>query len=252
MDIAPVDEYPREVKGWADLTKCVEHFSGWNGHEWLFRGVPDESFDLVPKVGRHRVKALAKPKRLPYKVDHERALLQLFKQQAPAYLPHASRNALEWMALAQHFGVPTRLLDWSDSFIVALWFAVQDLPDGRSSDAAVWVTRNQPWVADPDSFDPFTGIPTPLIYRPPHVAPRIGAQGSVLMVCPSPSQPLAEGTATKIIVRAKGRFQLRKRLDALGVNARSVYGDLSGLGEYLAWRYRNGYLAGGLDRNEFE
>jgi hypothetical protein len=150
---APIaDEFPTLVSSWQDLASIVEHFSQFNGHDWLFRGVTDDAHKLIPKIGRPRAKKSRTPKTTPYTSTDEHAVLRLFMQQARAHLP-SPHSLLEWLAIAQHFGIPTRLLDWSDSVLVAAWFAVQDA-SGKECDAAIWVTRHVP-AQDPD----FSGNP---------------------------------------------------------------------------------------------
>lgn len=196
---------------------------------------------LVPKVVRIRVKKRITPVRTPYTLRDEQAAFTAFRQQARSYVssPH---SPLEWLAIAQHFGVPTRLLDWSDNLLIAAWFAVEDA-ERTDCNAAIWVTRGQPQVDADSSENPFL-VAEPRVYRPPHLEPRMASQGSVLMLCPEPSKPVGLKVVHKITIKGKQRFHLRKRLDACGVNAKSVYADLAGVGGHLAWRYENGWLSG--------
>lgn len=235
------DVFPDRVSDWDDLAKVIAHFSEFNGHDWLFRGVREEAYALIPNVGRPRIKKSITPKTIPYSQTDELAALRAFKQQARAHLS-TSHTPIEWMAIAQHFGVPTRLLDWSDSVLVAAWFAVQD-SDEEKSDAAIWVTRGERQLSPDFVGDPFD-LTIPCIYRPPHLNARMGAQGSVLMVCPRPVEEVKLVAGRKILITGNQRFHLRKRLNACGMNARAIYGDLGGLGQHLAWLYQNNWLAG--------
>jgi hypothetical protein len=237
---ANATDFPLFVRSWADLAALIEHFSKLNGWAWLFRGVTNEAYELIPKVGRPRFKGI---KRFAYNQADEKAVLEMFRQRGRAYLPSAPTD-LEWLALAQHFGVPTRLLDWSDNLLVAAWFAVQQPSSGdpRATNGGIWVTRNVPPLHSDPTVDPFA-LSKPMIYRPPHIAPRVGAQGSVLMLCPTPDKPVTLREIYKIVISGEGRFQIRKRLNACGINSQSMFGDLAGLGSHVAWMHQNNWLA---------
>lgn len=64
--------------------------------------------------------------------------LNRFKQNATFILPPHQKTEFEWMFLMQHYGIPTRLLDWSESPLVALYFAVEN-PLLIDQDSALWV-----------------------------------------------------------------------------------------------------------------
>ena len=239
------DKFRTEVSTWAELAELVEHFSLFSGHAWLFRGVTDEKHGLVPKVGRPQTRAKKKIKgrkvRVPYRLEDERAIFEMFKQQARSHLSPAPQKPLEWLAIAQHFGMPTRLLDWTESLLVATWFAVER--GGADRDAALWVSRGIETIPLDFDGDPFA-LNKPKCYRPPHITARISTQASVFVICPKPTREVELPFIRKIIIKKDAQFTIKKRLNACGINRRNLFPDLSGLSDHLAWMYKHDWLAG--------
>lgn len=102
---------------------------------WIFRGHKSANYELAPSVER-----AAPDLPLPWKAL-ESELLKEFQAKAPLHisperLPHAD-DKLSWLALMQHYGVPTRLLDFTYSPYVALYFALRDRSMEESS-PEVW------------------------------------------------------------------------------------------------------------------
>ena len=242
------ERFRLRVSEWSELADLVEHFSYFSGHDWLFRGVTDAEHTLVPKIGRPKARASKlndrthRRVRVPYRPNDERAVFSMFHQQASAHLPARPQTLLEWMAIAQHFGLPTRLLDWTDMFLVAAWFAVEKAGD-KKVDSAIWVTKGVHSVEVDSTVDPLD-VREPNVYRPAHISPRIAAQGSVLMICPDPKHVVDLSFVRKITIARKVEFRLKKRLNACGINKRQLYPDLAGLTEHLTWLYKNDWLAG--------
>lgn len=238
------DAFLTRIETWRDLSNLVEHFSKYSAHDWLFRGVTDETHGLVAKIGRQNTRGIKNGNRRSYRLDDEMALISMFRSQAMAHVERQPSTDLEWLALAQHFGVPTRLLDWTESLFVAAWFAVQK-GGGKDSeaDSAIWVTRGIDTIEADSSNDPLD-IKNACTYRPAHVSQRISAQASVLMVCPSPTSEVKLPFVKKITIAKDAEFRLKKRLNACGINRRLLFPDLQGLAEHLAWLYKHDYLAG--------
>ena len=101
--------------------------------QW-YRGHTDISWDLIPKVQRGFVgndEELFRKER--YYTNDFQARASLFKSSKPKLYEYAN-----WLTLMQHYGLPTRLLDWSRSPLVALYFAVSDICNSEK-DACVWL-----------------------------------------------------------------------------------------------------------------
>ena len=85
---------------------------------YYFRGMSRSHYELYPSLGR------GNGDRTGY--YDEKRLIKEFRNQAITYLDKVPNNDWEWLALAQHHGLPTRLLDWTTNPLVALYFAVKD------------------------------------------------------------------------------------------------------------------------------
>jgi len=92
-----------------------------------YRGQAAANWHLVPSIARAKGGITAEP-----------PLITRFKQDALALLPERPASEWEWLFIMRHHGVPTRLLDWTESPLVALFFAVGD---GSKSDGAVWIMQ---------------------------------------------------------------------------------------------------------------
>jgi hypothetical protein len=189
----------------------------------VYRGVGNASYQLIPKVGR-----------LPkYDAALEEDLLRLFRIHAAPYLATNPINPWEWLAIAQHHGLPTRLLDWTRNPLVAAYFAVEKDCE-ESSDSAIYAFSAN------DELDLET-LPDPLkvtvegVVFPGHITPRIVAQSGLFTIHPNPTESLRGPKVDKLIIPGSLRKDLKKILFAYGLHRGTLFPDLDGQADFISW-----------------
>jgi hypothetical protein len=208
-----------------------------------FRGHADARWTLAPGLYRHGATL-----RDEYQFRDE------FRLRAFPYLAEATyppTTDWDWYFLMQHYGLPTRLLDWTESSLVGLFFAIRDPLD--RVDGCVWIL--DPWAIARsvglgdmifDHLNPRLSmhLPTvwsndplpdhPLTVQPSFNSRRITAQRGMFTIHGANRQPieassLLTGNLYKIIVRRSAKDRLREQLSTAGISEATVFPDLSGL-----------------------
>lgn len=108
------------------IEQLTSHIGTYEGPVW-YRGQSDATWRLEPKLLR------SSPPR------SESHLLNRFKQNAALLLSQQPKSDFDWLFLMQHYSVATRLLDWSESPLSALYFALYDPNSSSDVDGALWV-----------------------------------------------------------------------------------------------------------------
>src|SRR4051794_3793588 len=109
---------------------------------WIFRGHADHRWILETTIRRRVARLEDDGIGTGFAADTEKFMLEEFQRRAHQYQRHLRQMPrdvykLEWLALMQHHGAPTRLLDWTKSPYVGAFFAVADA--APQTDSAIWV-----------------------------------------------------------------------------------------------------------------
>lgn len=199
---------------------------------WVFRGHADSAFELKPSIGRS---AYTSPTRAKY----ESSLFAIFRREALGYLDRIPANDWDWLSLAQHHGLPTRLMDWTQNPLVALYFAVDSCPSADGALLALHsITKAPPRVL---ANSPFV-IKHPEKFYPNLVSPRIRAQEGLFIVCSDLDGPLDKNLRPdwqieRYIVPKGKKDDLRYELYRLGVHASALFPDVDGLAARIKWQH---------------
>jgi len=226
---------------------------------WAFRGLPNVNYPLdttLMRLGGH------------YK-QLERHLLRNF-------MKYAHRDVVErdsywhWLSVAQHHGLPTRLMDWTHSPLVATHFATADTT-AYGVDAVVWCVNYERChkllpqrirqaldgegantfttellagaVKSLDELDRLADTPFLLFFEPPSMDDRIVNQYALFSVISSATQGLDVWMAAhselcrKIIIPAALKWEIRDKLDQANITERVLFPGLDGLSSWLRRHY---------------
>lgn len=253
-----------EVKSWDQLQDAL--FAGsWNEElgrfrsRFAFRGLSDSDYRLETTLMRLGGKY----------AELERHMLRNFKK-------YAYRNVVEhdslwhWLSVAQHYGLPTRVLDWTYSPFIAMHFATANI-EKIDRDGAIWVVdyvkahellpRNlRAWVEreganiltvqllseEVNSLPALNALADEkvvIFFEPPSIDDRIVNQYAFCSVMSDPCLAfddwllLHPGLARRIIVPASLKWEIRDKLDQSNINERVLFPGMDGLCRWLTRHY---------------
>ena len=260
---------------WDELTEWLNEL----GDGWCLRGQRESSWLLETTLDRTtRVEYRTKTGCGVYTLDREseqRKLLFPFQQQAHLHLQHAPAkyDLCSWLAIMQHFGAPTRLLDWTKSPYVALYFALEEAPTEPSEAPAgalwaldlEWLQKNCEEALDignifttPNNYlmksrkinQLLRKIDMPVIIpvEPWNANERMIAQQGLFLCnlhnnkasfCQSLMRMIItqgipdQPVIRKLVISNEVRFDFLKNLQKMNIHRASLFPGLDGVGKYL-------------------
>lgn len=263
----------KQPKTWAELLDTLYEGSWYEPLQrfrspFAFRGLSDAGFDLRTSLLR-----LAGNPELARQLEIH--VLRSFRKYA-----HAEAAGVDltwnWLALAQHHGLPTRMLDWTWSPLVALHFATDNL-NHYDRDGLIWCAnceatrsllpktlqeiRNKEGsyvfsveMLDQasktlDGFDALDHSQFVVFLEPPSLDARIVNQYAAFSLMNDAGSRLDEWLEQrpelyrKVIVPAKLKWEIRDKLDQANVTERTLFPGLDGLSRWLARYYAPRHLS---------
>lgn len=247
------------LKSLTDYVTLIQKLQSKVKHPLWFRGITNSAHQLIPSLYRHPKITEAGEFN---KLEHE--LLTRFRQRS---IPYRNRDLTDdWEALffMQHYGVPTRLLDWTENPLTALHFALMHV-SARNLGNVASLTESVIWVLDPIAWNQvalkdvsYSGGPLsttdediksyashvttkklhPVALYGAHNSPRIVAQQGVFTIFGTGKTAMEDlirkgifpnSALTKITVTPPRVRPIRKSLLNQGITEAVVFPDLEGL-----------------------
>src|SRR5436190_12007686 len=247
----------------AAIQQIVEEWTpkgvDWYLQPW-FRGHGNVAWSLEPgwyprRLRRHARQLSGLAPRKGDEYYSEATLMETFKLRAPTYLERLPATDWEWLFLMQHYGLRTRLLDWTQSSLIALYFAIRD--NAGDTDAAVWAMN--PWWLNRETFGEFALFPAgdrrandhaplrpgqelkgklPLAITPINASQRIAAQRGVFTTHGTERDALERLARRKgkersglrrIVIPSERVGAVRRELAISGISESLIFPELTGL-----------------------
>jgi hypothetical protein len=235
----------RRVAAWREL---LDLFDSGTYRSWAFRGQPDASWPLETPLARYLRRSGVRPE---HWAAQEGRILRIFRRKAHLHLRVTpdERDSFEWLALMQHHGAPTRLLDFTWSPFVAAFYALAN--PAYDVDAAIWAIKpaalhdhNEkygPWVFGNYEKYFLPGKNQTVVVGEPHrMNQRLIAHSGTFAIpgrldvsVDAIMSALAPAAITKIILPSAMRREAMSALYTMNITDATLFPDLDGLARSL-------------------
>ena len=222
-----------------DLLQLIQE----NTPETMYRGQANSGWPLLPSLARFA----AQVQGYESAGDLEDHLLDDFLRYAVPHHDIRSLPKLEQLIHCQHFGLPTRLLDWSTNPLKALFFAVEN-PSHDECDGAVYILSPTGWWEGTGKIPDLESLQA---FMPELLNERVAAQDACFVSFPLPAfgmevKELTQdnyerdvATLQEIVVPKERKIELRRELAVLGITHRTIYPGLEGVARWVKTNLSN-------------
>lgn len=174
-----------------------------------------------------------------------RNFLEQFKINSYQYIqtPWDIKNEIEWMLYAQHYGIPTKLMDFTTSHVISLLFAVEkSFQDDSEDDAVVYFlnpsalnnkTKEQSQIINisGDEVISSEGHDGPFVVQGRKINSRVNAQKGLFVIFQDDDSPLEisldESILRKIVINSGDKKAILASLYSMGISFTHIYPELT-------------------------
>ncbi|RZN82335.1 MAG: FRG domain-containing protein [Winogradskyella sp.] len=224
-----------EITSFKDFLDLIDGFSSLSNNITLYRG-QTFNHDLLPSIARKNNNVDT--------TNLERNMLKEFKRRTlNTGLLNILKTECDWLIYGQHYGLKTRLLDWSSNPLISLWFGLLTTSDNGY---LYILSENQEKILTTNEISPFDSKEIQLL-KPSFNNKRIISQSGWFTVHPFNDSekkvtPLNECkiNSDKIVeVKIPNRYisDFIKKLDIMGINSEFIFQDITGTCSYINWQF---------------
>jgi hypothetical protein len=243
------------IKTLSEYIQTIEVFkTEWDQRNLWYRGVSDSNFKLIPSFYRSEFE-------IDCKEEHD--IFNSFRLKAKLLIENSHNlDKIDWYSIMQHYGLPTRMLDWTTGSLIALFFALRDT--NTETDRAVyvinpkdinWKIHNSPDIDNEigwndeikillDKYVPNIDLGEyPIAITPPHIDKRIFAQKGRFTIHGKSKKSIEEIcelfsiNLSKIIINESHIYDLKFELVETGITESVLFPDLEGLAREFIFEY---------------
>ena len=228
------------IEKFIDYLKLVENLQKNNAEIILFRG-QSNNYPLLPSIARKNPKIDT--------TELEKRMLNELIRQSNTKINGQQFDEWDWLIYAQHFGMKTRLLDWTTNPLIALWFACSNFYDSNKDSYVYIFLEAQEFLLDKTKEkSPFTRNKTKIL-KPTLNNKRVIAQAGWftahkyskknekfvdLRSNSEMKAMLFEVRISKVI-----KSKILESLNLFGINSKTLYNDVSGICHHINWEFTN-------------
>lgn len=221
-----------ETKYITSIESFLEHLYDYP-ETYFYRGHASTEFKLLPFIGRNYVKGQEKAL-----LQYEREIFEDFKRKYSMFTDVRPKNDMEFLFLAQHYGLPTRLLDWTYNPLIALYFACCSHPE---KDGVVYQSYPfshkvfQPEIDDIFGFGEYTFL------IPNLTDVRYKNQNGLFVLYPEPWKENFNHISIQFIIPALAKNNIINKLSKIGINQSFIMPSLDSLCKDIVYIHKLRY-----------